>query len=357
MNLLFLFPYPSHIAPSQRFRFEQYLQYLEQAGHVILPQAFWSEASWAILYEKGRFLQKTLGFTFGLIRRFAVLFRLKNIDYVFIHRECLPIGPPIIEWLISKVFEKKIIYDFDDAIWLPNTSDENKVVSILKWHSKVEFICKWSYKISCGNSYLADYARQFNKSVFVNPTTIDTNFLHNPSVYAKNKDASVVTIGWTGTHSTLQFLEPLMSAIQQLGHKFQIRFVVIANKKPSFENSTMKFIKWNSETEIPDLLSFDIGVMPLTDNKWTRGKCGFKALQYMALEIPTVASAVGVNTSIIDQGVDGFLCSSEDEWTRILSLLIQDAQLRTRIGKRGREKIVKNYSIDSNTRNFLSLFS
>jgi glycosyltransferase involved in cell wall biosynthesis len=358
MKILFLTPYPLGQAPSQRFRFEQYLKILEEKGFTLSFQSFWDEKAWAILYKSGFFFQKAIGFIKGKARRVAILFQLAKIDFVFIHRECLPIGPPIIEWIIAKILEKKIIYDFDDAIWLPNTSKENRLVALVKWHGKVASICRWSYKVSCGNAYLADYARQFNDSVIINPTTIDALTLHNPSLYKQKKESLSVTIGWTGTHSTLPYLQFLVPVLEKLGNKFHrnVRLLIIANKKPELKLKFIDFIPWSKQTEVEDLLQMDIGVMPLSDDRWAKGKCGFKALQYMALEIPTIASPVGVNGFIIDHGVNGFLASTHQEWFTVLENLILNHELRKKIGPHGREKVIASYSVTSNSSNFLSLF-
>src|SRR5690606_37637078 len=138
----------------------------------------------------------------GFFRRKILLFKACKYDYIFIHREVAPLGPPIFEWFLAKMLQKRIIYDFDDAIWLTNTSENNKLAAGLKWHQKVDAISKWAYKVSCGNTFLCDYARQFNNNVVLNPTTIDTENMHNPALLQKQVN-SVLVIGWTGTHSTL----------------------------------------------------------------------------------------------------------------------------------------------------------
>jgi len=286
------------------------------------------------------------------------MFKAPRYDFIFIHRECAPLGPPVFEWLLAKVLRKKIIYDFDDAIWLPNTSDENKIASALKWHGKVSDICRWSYRVSCGNAYLADYARQFNSNVVVNPTTIDTLYLHNPALYTPRQASQPVVIGWTGTHSTLKYLQPLLPVLQRLEKKYadRIRFLVIANKAPDFALHQLTFVPWKKETEIGDLLQMDIGIMPLVDDIWAKGKCGFKALQYMALGLPAVVSPVGINTDIVDDTV-GFVADSETEWELALTRLIEDQALRRRLGEGARARVVERYSVTSNTSTFLSLFS
>ena len=170
--------------------------------------------------------------------RFWHVLRSLGYDWVFIHRECAPLGPPVFEFILAKVFRKKIIYDFDDAIWLPNTSEENKLAGWLKFHDKVRLICRWSYRISCGNEWLADFARQFNSRVVVNPTTIDTEYLHNPNLFPEKNNEKIV-IGWTGTHSTLVYLTQLIPVLQSIEKKYSVIVRVISNKKPTI--ATPKF--------------------------------------------------------------------------------------------------------------------
>jgi len=366
MKVLFLFPYPVGKSPSQRFRFEQYLEILKSAGIEFDLAPFWDMKSWSDLYRPGRYLQKAFGLLRGIIRRFLILLAVSRYHFVFIHREALPLGPPVIEWFLFRVFRKKIIYDFDDAIWLPNTSEENSMVSPFKWHSKVKSICRWSYKVSCGNSYLADFAKQFNASVIINPSTVDTLTLHDPAQHEvspkkpgdlRTKSGETISLGWTGSHSTLKYLDSLVPVLQKLESTYpQLRLVVIADKKPSLAVRSLTFLPWLEDREIEDLLQVDIGIMPLSDDVWTRGKCGFKALQYMALGIPAVASPVGVNTEIIDHGVNGFLCVTEEEWLAWLRTLIDSPTLRKEMGQQGRRTVIDHYSVLSNTPTFLSLF-
>jgi glycosyltransferase involved in cell wall biosynthesis len=357
MKILFLVPYPVGESPSQRFRFEQYFDLLKQNGIEYSVKSFWSLAAWKTLYKPGQALAKTIHLKISLWIRFWHVLGSSSYDWVFIHRECAPIGPPIFEFIIAKVFGKKIIYDFDDAIWLPNTSEENKLAGWLKFHGKVKSICRWSYRVSCGNEWLADFARQFNSRVVVNPTTIDTEKIHNPNLFPARKPNEKIVIGWTGTHSTLQYLKPIIPVLQEIEKKFPVVIRIISNKNPELPLQSVEFIPWNKQTEIQDLCSFDIGLMPLTDDAWAKGKCGFKALQYMALEIPCVASPVGVNTSIISHSVNGFLFKSNDEWTKTLEELIQQPELRTRIGLAGRQTVVERFSVVSNSSTFLSLTS
>jgi glycosyltransferase involved in cell wall biosynthesis len=353
-KILFLFPYPHGTAGSQRFRFEQYLEFLSENGFSCELQAFLDEKTWNALYQPGHTFAKITGILRGCFRRLAMLFWVNPFDFVFIHREAAPLGPPFFEWMIAKVFRKKIIFDFDDAIWLTPEPAGNRLANRLKWSSKTPLICRWAYRISAGNAYLADFARQHNPQVILNPTTLDTEHWHNQ---IKNQLTQKCVIGWTGTHSTLPYLLELLPVIRELEQDFDFTFLVISNRNPGFELRSFVFLPWRKETETEDLLQFNIGVMPLPDDAWTRGKCGFKALQYMALGIPAVVSPVAVNMEIVKEGENGFLCQTPQAWKQRLTELLQDADLREKLGKKARQTIVERYSVQANCRNFLNLFA
>jgi len=356
MKILFLIPYPLTQAPSQRFRFEQYFETLTQAGHSYQVQTFLNSHAWQH-FSKSNMLMKSLAVVKGFFKRILILFTVPGYDRVFIHREATPIGPPLFEWVLAKLLRKKIIYDFDDAIWLTDKPIESTLLRIIKFRSKVATICRWSYRVSAGNEYLCNFAREYSFRVHLNPTIIDTDLLHNPALYKVDKKSGTVVIGWTGSYSTLKYLEALEPVLTELEQKYHhLEFLVIADQKPQLALKNLRFIPWSVNSEISSLLESDIGLMPLPDDKWAKGKCGFKALQYMALELPTAVSPVGVNTSIVDHGVNGFFCTTPQEWIQYLSMLIEDKFLREQMGKRGRQKVIDQFSVDSNRDNFLSLF-
>lgn len=358
MKVLILAPYPAGKAPNQRFRIEQYFDHLAEHGIDCVYRTFWSDAVWRIFYAPNHFFSKLFGLLDGLRRRLGLLFTLTKYDFVYIHRECLPIGPPVYEWLISRVFRKRMIYDFDDAIWIRNYSDANKgIARWLKSHQKVAAICRMSYKVTTGNAFLADYALKHNKNVEIIPTTIDTEHHHNRLKRAKNGHTPV--IGWTGTHSTVKQLlqiEPQLAALQK---KCEYELQVICDTDPEFTTVRYRFVPWKAESEIEDLMRFDIGIMPLKNTEWERGKCGFKALQYMALGIPTVASAVGANCDILQDDVNGILIPPEEPeaWVAALENLLSNPSLRDRLGNEGRSTIDRKYSVQSNKDNYIRLFS
>ena len=354
-KILFICPYPLDIAPSQRFRFEQYFNHLEKRGFSLEIKPFFTEKAYLAAYHSGKSLTIIHAIVLSYFKRIKLLLHLSQFDFVFIHRECAPIGPPFIEFIIARVLRKKVIYDFDDAIWLTDKTHESLANKIIRWRKKVGTICKWSHKVSCGNQYLAQYARKFNSHIVINPTTIDTNNLHRPKENTGSKET--ITLGWTGSRSTLKYLKAIVSPLQSLQSKYpQLEIIVIADEDPKLPLPNVQFIPWRKESEITDLARFDIGLMPLPDDDWTRGKCGFKALQYMSMCIPALVSPVGVNREIVTDGVDGFWCYSSEDWFRNVEDLILHREKVRLMGLRGRKKVIEYYSSDSNAPTFLSLF-
>lgn len=353
MKIAFIVPYPKDTAPSQRFRLEHYLHILKEKGIDFDYFSFLRQKDFEILYNKAYYFQKTFAVLLGFFKRFLLLFKISKYDYIYVLREASPIGPPFFEFIVAKILRKKLIYDFDDSIWLANTSTNNKIIANIKWHQKVENICKWAYKVSVGNEYLENYALQFNTNVYIVPTVVNTEERHNQ---IQNHDTNKPNIGWTGTHSTMVYLEEIVPTIKQLEQKYDFDFVVISNKKPIWNLKSLKYIPWSAESEIKDLLQFHIGIMPLKKDKWSEGKCGFKAIQYMSLGIPAIVSPIGVNTKIVENNINGLVAESEKEWYESLERLITNKKLRKQFAKEARKQIVENYSVKSSEQKFLALF-
>ncbi len=354
-SIAFVVPYPTGIAPGQRFRFEHYLPHLRERGIKIKVYPFLSASTYSILYKPGNTILKVIGVTGGFVRRLLQLPMFLLADQVFIYREATPLGPPVIEWLLGRVFKKKIIYDFDDAIWLPVMSAENRWISRMKYPAKVRFICSISHTVSVGNQYLFDFAKQYASRVQLNPTVLDTDTSHVPK---EKQNDGMVRIGWTGSHSTLPYLKLVEPVLRNIEQRYpNVEVLVIADQPPKLNLSRINFIPWSKATEADDLNRFDIGIMPLPDDEWAKGKCGFKALQYMAVGIPTLASPVGVNRDIITNGVHGFLCDTESAWEAAFIQLIEQPQLRQRLGAAGRQRVEENYSVSVNAGAFCRMFT
>ncbi len=353
-DILFIAQYPEKISPGQRFRFELYKDVLQENGFTITTRSFLDKKGYGIIHQPRSFLKKSLAVLKGYLRRVGLLFQIKKYDYIFLQREAAPLGPPLLEWLYVKVFKKKVIYDFDDAIWMAHISEHNSVALALKNVNKVKRICGWAYKVSCGTEYLCNYARKYNSNVIYNPTCVDTERRHN---IICNHDVQRVTIGWTGSFSTLKYLDQVIPILKKLQEKYDFDVKIICNQQPTFDIKNLQYIEWSEENEVKELATCQIGLMPLTNDEWSEGKCGFKLVQYLSLEIPAVSSPVGVNKKIIDDGVNGFLCNTDEDWYNAIEKMMLDTDLRKRMGKEGRKKIIEQYSLQSNKDNFLSLFN
>jgi glycosyltransferase involved in cell wall biosynthesis len=192
-----------------------------------------------------------------------------------------------------------------------------------------------------GNPYLAEFARQVNDNVTIIPTTIDTS-KYKP-VKTRERNGPLV-IGWTGSYSTVQHLDTMRGAIKKLSESESFRLRVIGTPSYNIEGVETEAMQWCAATELEDLSEIDIGMMPLPDDNWSKGKCGLKALQFMALGIPTICSPVGVNTDIIQDNENGLIADSEDEWVEKLQRLLKSRDLRERLGRAGRQTVEERYS-------------
>ena len=325
-----------------RYRIEQWARHLEPAGFRFTFAPFESEALHNVIYQRGRYVQKTMLTLEACVRRFRAIAMARDFDVVLIFREAMLIGPALIEHLLARA-GLPIVFDFDDAIWVPYRSPSNARWSYLKCFGKAATICRLSSRVIVGNRYLADYARRFNENVVVVPSTIDTD-AYAPRRSSGAEDAHPVTIGWTGSHSTVQHLDTLRPALARLRQRCGFRLHVIGAPSYTLNGIETTVQPWRAESEARDLQCFDIGIMPLPDGDWNRGKCGMKLLQYMGAGIPAVGSPVGMNAEIICDGVNGFLASTEEQWVETLFALIRDHHLRRRMGEAGRQTVEERYS-------------
>jgi glycosyltransferase involved in cell wall biosynthesis len=338
-------------SPGQRFRFEHFISAIENAGYEIIFSNIINEKDDKIFYSRGRYLSKLRIVIQSFFHRLRDVKTAKNCDLIFIYREAWMLGTTYFERRLAKT-GVPVVFDFDDSIWLNDTSEGNQNLAWMKKPEKTADICKLASLVMVGNDYLADYARQFNQNVFVLPTTIETDY-HKPC--KAEKYSQKICIGWTGTTTTLKHYDTAIPVLLKLKDTYgdKIYFKVIVNSTEWTRNLEVKLTQWSKQNEIADLCEFDIGIMPLPDDQWSRGKCGFKGLQCMGLEIPVVMSPVGVNTKIIESGQNGFLANDENQWFDILCKLIEDSTLREQIGKNGRKTVEQEYSVKAWEERFL----
>ncbi|MBW6478433.1 MAG: glycosyltransferase family 4 protein [Bacteroidales bacterium] len=354
-KILFLVAHRPGRSPGQRFRFEQYLDYLKQNGFECHVSWLINKQDDLIFYAEGKYLAKTRFLFKSLLHRWNDLKKINDYDLVFFYREAHMIG---ITWFEKKIKKAgiKMLVDFDDSIWLRDISNGNRRLAFLKKPSKTGDIIKMCDACIVGNQFLADYARHYNPKVFVIPTTIDTEYYIPPD---NGRNDKKVVIGWTGSSTTLKHFSLAVPVLRKLREKFgeRVSFRMISDEFFYGELEGLEKVKWARETEVKDLSVIDIGIMPLPDDDWSRGKCGFKGLQYMALARPAVMSPVGVNNEIISHGKNGFLADSPEEWEKILSQLIEDAELRKKIGEAGRKTVEERFSFRSQKDHYLKIFS
>jgi glycosyltransferase involved in cell wall biosynthesis len=353
-KILFLVAHRPGRSPGQRFRFEQYLDYLKQNGFECHVSFLIHEKDDVIFYAEGKYLAKAGFLIKSLFQRWNDLKKIHDYDLVFFYREAHMLG---ITWFEKKIKKTgiKMLVDFDDSIWLRDISNGNRRLAFLKKPSKTAEIIKMCDACIVGNQFLADYAKQYNSNVFVIPTTIDTDYYIPPD---NGRDAEKVVIGWTGSSTTLKHFSLAVPVLEKLRKKYgeRVSFRMISDEFFNGQLDGLEKIKWNRQTEVEDLSAIDIGIMPLPDDDWSKGKCGFKGLQYMALAKPAVMSPVGVNKEIISHGENGFLADSTGHWEIILSQLIEDAVLRKKIGEAGRKTVEERFSFHSQKEHYLEIF-
>jgi glycosyltransferase involved in cell wall biosynthesis len=343
IKVLALSPIPEEGAGC-RFRVSQYIPFLRDAGFDVTVSPFYSRDYFAFVYRPGNYLRKAAGFASLTLRRLRELQTVPRYDLVWLYREAIPIGPPIIERRIARM-GVPIVYDFDDAIFLPAVSEANQAVSFLKNPGRVAEILKLSRQVTVGNEFLASYARRFSTRVTVIPTAVDTNRFAPRADVDSSPDRKLV-VGWIGSPTTFQYLEGIKNELAAVAarHPFTLK-VSGAGRPVHFPGVDVQVVPWSMADEVSLFNTCDIGVYPLTDDDWSRGKCGFKAIQCMACGVPVVAAAVGVNREIINHGVNSMLASTPRDWIDHLSVLLTNPELRRTMAIAGRQTIEARYSL------------
>jgi len=324
-----IYPFCKYLADTGKFRFKFCPLPGEYGDFLRLP--------W---YHKG----------LVMLKRILQILLSKTYDVVILQRQLFPTGPDMMEDLLEAV-NPPIVFDFDDAIFtLPvqfRPSNWNSDPVLVRELRKVPRVISMSSYVTAGNDYLKDYALRYNKRVEVIPNTIDTELFKPQPNKSYGRSSMRTVIGWLGTSSNLYYLKQIEPALQRLSRRYPILLKVVCSSEFSMDGVPVERVPWSESTEVKELANFDIGIVPLTDDEWTRGKCTIKLLKYMSMGIPTVASPVGFSCRVISDGENGLLASTQEEWYEKLSLLIEDDQLRHQFSINGRRTIEEEYSYDA----------
>ncbi|MDP1571560.1 MAG: glycosyltransferase family 4 protein [Vicinamibacterales bacterium] len=339
-----------------RFRIAQYLPSLREAGFDVTISPFYTPAFFRLVYRPGHHLRKALSFVSLAWRRVRELMTIGQYDLVFLYREAIPLGPPWVERAIARR-GIPIVYDFDDAIFLPSVSEANRAISFLKQPGRVARVLGHSTRVVVGNEFLARYARQHNAAVTVIPTAVDTTRFV-PRAETAGDPAAPLVVGWIGSPTTFPYLEGLAGVLARVAARTPFVLKVSGAGRPvRFPGLTVMEAPWSLDDEVELFNTCDVGVYPLTDDDWAKGKCGFKAIQFMACGVPVVAAAVGVNREIVQDGVNGFLAATPDEWVEKLERLLTDRSLRMQFAAEGRRTIEAGYSLTVTAPRLTEVFS
>ena len=353
-HILIICPYPENEVPGQRLKYEQYFEYFRSKGYRITVTPFFGESYYKILYTPRNYHKKILGTLWGYLKRTLQILRLPFYDGIYVFLYVTPFGGPFFERLY-RLFSRKMIYDIDDLVFLGRASKFNPMVAQFRKPEKYFFLMKEADHVITCTPYLDSIVRKYNSRTTDISSTINTDKYIPIENYSNDHK---LTLGWSGSHSTVPYLRILEPVLRKLKKEYDFKLLVIDTSRSIFkiEGIDVEKIQWNESTEVDDLRRIDIGLYPLPDEEWVLGKSGLKALQYMALGIPTLATAIGTNFRIIENDVSGFLVNSEDEWLMQLGNLMSDPDLRSRIGKNGRNHVQKYYSVRANEPVYLSIF-
>jgi glycosyltransferase involved in cell wall biosynthesis len=347
MKVLAFASYPIEAAAT-RYRLQQFLGPLADRGISLTIKPFLDSKSFDSLYRRRALAATGWGLLKAMARRIGDVDMTRKADVILIQREAMIFGPPVIEWLSTRVRQRPLVLDLDDATYVPYTSPTyGKFGKALKWFSKTDDLIRWASIVTCGNSAIAEYAASKGAQTRIIPTVVDTDvFTPVPRLAA-----GPVVLGWIGTHSTFPYLREIFPVLQKLAktHRFRMKIVGAGTGAVSIPGVEVENLEWKLEREVNDFQSFDVGLYPIDPSlyaeKWAAGKSGFKAIQYMAVGIPFVAAPVGAMANIGEAGITHLQARTSDEWLQALEELLSNPQRRTAMGESGRRHVLERYSL------------
>ncbi|GAU07625.1 glycosyltransferase family 4 protein [Desulfoplanes formicivorans] len=347
MKVLLLSRY-GPLGASSRVRFLQYLPYFESQGIEVRVKPLLSDAYVKALYNGCFCLHEVLQ---GYTTRILAMLTARYFDVVIIEKELFPFMPAIAERIL-KFTRVPYVVDYDDALFHRYDCHPNHWVRRLLG-KKIDTVMRHAKCVIAGNQYLADRAKKAGApKVEIIPTVVDTD-RYQPR---PRSNPNELTVGWIGTPKTSRYLQPLLPVFASLKQKFSVRFVAVGANHEDFEGTPVDVWPWSEDSEVASVQQFDIGIMPLVDSPWERGKCGYKLIQYMACGLPVVASPVGVNREIVKDGENGFLADSVDDWAEALTTILKAnlSQIKN-FGNKGRKLVVNRYSLQAQASRFCAV--
>ncbi|WP_238492512.1 glycosyltransferase family 4 protein [Desulfotruncus alcoholivorax] len=303
-------------------------------------------------------MHKIIYFILSALSRIVALFRVPFYDVIFIQKLALPHVYPFPEVLLCKLgkwLRKRVIFDFDDAIYTVSEVRKKTLFEKFAYPGRVQKIISQCDSIVAGNDYLGQFARKYNQRVHVVPTSIDLAKYSMRLFH--DKESTPVVIGWIGTPSTSPYLNLIIPVLQEIAAKKEIVFRIIGGRSFECPGVKVEYLRWSLESEVEDIRSLDIGVMPLSDDPWTRGKCGLKLLQYMAAGVPAVASPVGVNNKIIMDGINGYLAKNTKEWVSKIEKIISFPAAHLDMLQQARKTVENEYSMAVNVDKLIKILT
>ena len=266
----------------------------------------------------------------GIFARLKLLNSAGNFDGVFLHKKILN----FFDGFRLPRLKKKLIYDFDDAVmYSPNNPERDSSSHLGRFKRTIEM----ADMVIAGNSYLAEHAHKLNPNVEILPTGLDTDAYEKD--YTRQGDGKIRLV-WIGSGSTIEYLVQIRDALEEIGSRFNnVILRIICDQFVHLRNIGIEQCTWSQQSQVKDLVTSDIGLAPLPDNRFTKGKCGFKILQYAAASLPVIASPVGVNAEYVQEGINGFLAESTSDWVEKISLLVEDLELRKKMGRASRNEV------------------
>jgi len=353
MEVLTLVPNRLGFAPGQRGSIELWEDVLKPAGINLHWAPFETERLREILYRPGQQIEKAAEMMKAYRERLRLLGSVKDYDAVFVYREAALLGPAFFEKRIARR-GPPIIYQLDDPLFVPYRSPSNGFWSYLKFFGKIAEICRIAKVVMVNSTQIRGYVEQFNQNIWQVPSVVDTrDYVYRPDLMERSNEE--VSIGWSGSPTTVKNIEVIGGALQRLAKLVKHRVHLIGGTEFNLPGVNYTAQNWSAATEVADLQKMQVGMVPLPLNDWNKWKFYMKTAQYLALGIPTVATPLGSNPEVIQHGVTGFLADSEDEWVEYLKLLIEDSELRHRMSRAAAASAYQ-YTLAGNTEKIIDAF-